>query len=105
VHTWLRDNFAFQAALNGSRKQRREAVSNRLETLADDATKCVTAAVRKGDLKAALAILKGLDLLAPGKLGSDDPAELRLKAAESRDWQKTRRKIIGESSDDGPKRR
>jgi hypothetical protein len=104
VHAWLRENFAFQAALNGGRKERRAAVSHRLEVLADDATKCVTEAVRQGNLKAALALLRGLDLLTPGSLGSDDPAELRLKAAERRNWRKTRQGIIGDSRDAGSER-
>jgi transposase-like protein len=82
LHNWLRKNIAFQAALNAGRKDLRRAIAHRLERLANDATECVGKAVREGDVKAALEIVKRLDVFAPRYLGSDDPDELAVDEAE-----------------------
>lgn len=82
VHRWLKEDFAFQAALNRSRRDLREALQARLLGLAEKAAECVERSLAAGDSKAALALLKGLGLL-PGelaKIGSDDPADLADKA-------------------------
>jgi hypothetical protein len=76
LHNWLRKHFVFQAALNAGRKNLRQAIAHRLERLANDATECVGKAVREGDVKAALEIVKRMDVLAPRYLDSDDAAEL-----------------------------
>ncbi len=65
LHNWLRKNLAFQAALNAGRKDLRQVIAHRLERLANDATECVGKAVREGDVKAALEIVKRLERLAP----------------------------------------
>jgi hypothetical protein len=84
VHRWLKDDFAFQAALNRGRRDLREAMQARLMGLAEKAAECVERSITEGDGKAALALLKGLGLL-PGelpKIGSDDPADLEDKARD-----------------------
>ncbi len=88
VHAWLRENFAFQAALNRGRKDLRQAVVHRLERLANNATECVNKAVREGDVKAALEIVKRLDVFSGRYLGSDDAAELEVAEQERRMDQK-----------------
>jgi hypothetical protein len=82
LYNWLRQDYRFQAALNAGRKDLRQAIAHRLERLANDATECVGKAVREGDVKAALEIVKRLDVLAPRYLGSDDPDELAVDEAE-----------------------
>jgi hypothetical protein len=74
----------FQAALNRGRRDLRQAIVHRLERLANDATECVGKAVRDGDVKAALEIVKRLDVFAGRHLGSDDLAELQVEKAEHR---------------------
>ncbi len=82
LYNWLRKNFAFQAALNRGRKELRRAVVQRLERLANNATECVDKAVREGNLKAALEIVKRLELFSGKFLGSDDATELELDEQE-----------------------
>ena len=84
VHDWLRDNLPFQAALNRGRRDLRQAIVHRLERLANDATECVGKAVRDGDVKAALEIVKRLDVFAARYLGSDNLAELQMEKEENR---------------------
>jgi hypothetical protein len=59
-------------------------MAHRLERLANHATECVDKAVREGDVKAALEIVKRLDVIAPRYLGSDDATELELDDRERR---------------------
>lgn len=92
LYDWLRKDFHFQAALNAGRKDLRQAIAHRLEGLANDATECVGKAVRGGDVKAALEIVKRLDFFAPRSLGSDDPDELAVEETE-------RHQLIAERSD------
>ncbi len=82
LYNWLRKNFIFQAALNRGRRELRRAVVQRLERLANNATECVDKAVREGNLKAALEIVKRLDLFSGKFLGSDAAAELELDEQE-----------------------
>ena len=86
VHRWLREDFTFTAAFNAGRRELREGVQTRLERLAEKAAAAVERAIDNGDVKAALEILKGLQVLAPVPMGSEDPGELaeddRLKALE-----------------------
>jgi hypothetical protein len=94
VHRWLRENFGFQAAVNAGRRELRKGVQVRLERLAEKAAGCVEKAIDEGDVKAALAILKGLQVLVPVPIGSDNPAELaeedRLHAIEQEGRRKAR---------------
>jgi hypothetical protein len=80
VHRWLKEDFGFQAALNRSRRQLREAMHSRLMALAEKAAETVERAISAdGDSKTALALLKRLGLL-NGELpsiGSADPRDLK----------------------------
>jgi hypothetical protein len=80
VHRWLREHFGFQAAVNAGRRELREGVHTRLERLAEKAAGCVEKAIDGGDVKAALEILKGLQVLAPTSIGSEDPEQLAKEA-------------------------
>ena len=66
VHRWIRNDYSFQAALNRAKNDAHEAVQSRLRNVAARATEIVEEAVDKGDVKAALAILKAIDAL-PGR--------------------------------------
>jgi hypothetical protein len=63
VHAWLREP-GFQAAYNAGRADLLEATTGRLLALADRATALVESAIdNAGDVKMALAVLKGLGVL------------------------------------------
>ena len=82
VHRWLRDDFCFQAALNRARRDLREAAMTRLLNLGDLAAGAVQEAVEHGDVRVAVAVLKGLGLLSEKaiEIGSCDPKKLNTLA-------------------------
>jgi hypothetical protein len=84
VHAWLRENFAFQAALNRGRRDLRQAVLHRLDRIANNATECIDKAIQGGDVKAAMEIVKRLDFFTSRHIGSDDATELELDDNERR---------------------
>jgi hypothetical protein len=79
IHKWMRVDFAFQAALNRGRRDLQQAVACRVDQLAADAAECVIKAVREGDAKIALQILKHTNALGPRKIGSDDELSLEME--------------------------
>jgi hypothetical protein len=79
LYNWLRHDFTFQAALNRGRRECQQAVACRIEQIAADAAECVAGAVRNGDVKTALEILKQTGALAPAKIGSDDELTLQVQ--------------------------
>ena len=83
VHRWLKTDFEFQAAFNRGRQELQDALQARLLQLAERAIETIEEAVAEGDVRAALAVLKGLGLLdgRPLPLNSDDPADLE------REWE------------------
>jgi hypothetical protein len=78
VHRWLRHDFDFLAAYNGAQRDLRREAENRLLRLMNAATEAVVSAVEAGDVRVALAVLKGLGMLpgSPPAFGGDDPKEL-----------------------------
>ena len=82
LHRWLREDCAFQAARNRDRNELRRAAYHRLEKLAAKAAECLEKAIDGGDVKAALEIVKGMGILAPNPIGSEDASELALEAKE-----------------------
>ena len=60
VHRWSREGLAFQAALNGARRELQDAVNRRLLAVAERAMTNVAEAVEQGNLSASLYVLKGL---------------------------------------------
>jgi hypothetical protein len=100
LYTWLGKDFRFQAALNRGRRDLRQAVACRADQLAAEAAECVVQAVRKGDVRAALEILKRANIFAASRIGSGDEAVLRhqdekerldreTSLASSREWRKS----------------
>jgi len=79
VHRWLKDDFAFQAALNQGERELRDAAQSPLNKSATKAAETVAHAMDHGDLKAALMLLRGLGILsgAVAALGPDEPDVLR----------------------------
>ncbi|MDQ6832901.1 MAG: hypothetical protein M3008_05845 [Chloroflexota bacterium] len=79
VHRWLKDDFVFQAAFNRERRALMEAMQHRLFALTTLALDTVEGAVKAGDVKAALAVIKAVgDLASAGPpIGSEDPTILR----------------------------
>ena len=82
VHRWLREDYTFQAALSGGKRELRDVVQARLMRVGEAAAEVVTAAVEGGNVRAALAVLKGLGLLdgRPLEVGGEDPERLRAEA-------------------------
>lgn len=79
IHRWLKDDFDFQARLNGLRRRLRNTIETRLVSLLDRAVDTVASSIDDGDARTALAILKGTGML-PGELPvlkSDDATILR----------------------------
>lgn len=82
VHRWKKSDWRFQAAMNQRLREYQEATRTKLHSTALRASEVVAEAIDRGNLKAALAILKGIGALegvAP-KIGEEDPEELRLDA-------------------------
>ena len=83
VHRWLREDFSFQAALNQTRLDLRDAAAMaRLLKLADSAAGTVQEAVEQGDVRVAVTVLKGLGLLSERaiEVGLCDPKKLAVFA-------------------------
>ena len=80
LYRWRKEDFAFQAALNAGRWELRGAIFGRLDRLAAKAADCLEKAIEGGDVKAALEVVKGMGILVPTSIGSDDPAELAAEA-------------------------
>ncbi len=82
VHRWLRDDFEFQAAYNRGRREIIEEIQDALLMTAREAVDKVGEAVRSGDVRVALAVLKGaggLEGHSP-RIGSGDPDLLQKEA-------------------------
>jgi hypothetical protein len=95
LYDWIQKDCRFQAALNRGRRDLRQAVGCRVEQLAAEAAECVAQSVRKGNVKAAMEILKGLKLLAPRNIGSDDERTLWLdQLEEQRQLEKRDRQLV-----------
>jgi hypothetical protein len=77
LYNWLGKDFRFQAALNRGRRDLRQALACRADQLASEAAECIARAVRDGDVKAALEIVKRANIFAASKIGSDNEAVLR----------------------------
>lgn len=77
LRRWLREDFSFQAAYNGLRLDLRREIEARLDNVANAALETVSAAVDAGDVRAALAVLKGTGVFAGScpSIGSDDSVE------------------------------
>jgi transposase-like protein len=64
VHRWLREDFSFQAQLNGARLVLRDAALTRMDALAEQALEVLRESLTTGsDARVAIEILKGAGLL------------------------------------------
>jgi hypothetical protein len=102
VHRWLRQDIEFRAKCNALRAEMLEATELNLLAVAESATATLLAAVQKGNVPAAVAVLRGLGMLAGDRprIGSADPAELaeNEKLAEiEREQAATLRRLIAGS--------
>jgi hypothetical protein len=85
VYDWLRTDVEFVAELNARRRELREALTAKLESLADSAVYCIEQAVARDGVesgfavKTAFRLLEGLGLLSgqPPPIGPDNPERLR----------------------------
>ncbi len=89
VHRWLADDLGFGATFNARRHELRDAAQARLLGMAGRAADAVEKAITAGNLRASLALLKALGLLAPPRIGAGDPAALK--------EQRRRAKLFGET--------
>ena len=84
VHSWLREDFAFQAAWNRARSELCSENYSRLERLAVKSVDCLEKAIDANDVKIALEIVKGMGILGRSPVGSEYAGELEAEAAENR---------------------
>lgn len=86
VHRWLREDYHFLAEFNRGRRELQQALLTRLLRLAEDATASVEKAVKAGDARSSVALLRGLGLLSGEApcIGPGDPEVLRANAEEAR---------------------
>ncbi len=82
VHRWLREDFEFQAVYNQGRREIAEEIQDVLLVTARQAADTVADAVRSGNVKLALAVLKGIGGLSgrPPNIRSGDSVQLALEA-------------------------
>jgi hypothetical protein len=78
VSRWFNNNWEFKAAYNAGMRRLQEHAAGRLYALVDSALDVVRDAITKGDVRSALALLKGIGLLrgSPVRIGSGDPERL-----------------------------
>lgn len=82
VHRWKRYDWQFQAALNQGLNEYQEATRTRLHSVAHRASEIIAQAIERGNLKAAIAVLKGVGVL-PGSaspIGPIEPVEVQEEA-------------------------
>ncbi len=101
VHRWRRQDRSFVAAMNRARRDAHEATMARLLSVWSKAADNLAAAVEQGDLKASLAVLRGIGMLegeAPS-IGSDDPEVLaenaEQAAVQTRTFREMSRMLVG----------
>jgi hypothetical protein len=101
LHRWLRRDYAFQASWNRMRRELKREVESGVERLASAALKAVEDAIAGGDIRASLAVLKGVGFLSGDRrpIGPEDPEEVatedRLVASEA-EADKSLRKLISQ---------
>jgi len=78
VHRWIKSNWQFQARLNQAMQELQGAIMSRLLSAALRSSEVVSEAIDRGNLKAALAVLKGVGALrgVTLKVGITDPKVL-----------------------------
>lgn len=93
VHRWLATDFELVAELNSRRRELREEVEAKLLALGSAATSTIAEALAKGDVRAALAVLRGIGVLPGGAMPREecDPDELRRRADDRREERETAR--------------
>ena len=69
LYRWRTKDPAFIAAVNAWRGQAHDAVRDRLLAMADEAAIAVFAAIRNGDARMAMTLLKGLGAVSPASRG------------------------------------
>jgi hypothetical protein len=85
VHRWLREDVVFQAAWNSLRRDGWSEIEANLGSLLADALHAVREAVRDGDARIAMAVLKGAGVLSQAsEIGPEDAGELREDLALAR---------------------
>ncbi len=96
VHRWMTDDPLFAAAYHGWQSETRSSAQARFLAMSDLAVDNVCDALRKGDARTSLVVLKGLGLLTAVKPGSADADEL----ARERDIEKRKKEAELRSRED-----
>jgi hypothetical protein len=80
VRRWQQEDHEFQAAYNRSRQELLDAINARLLWAAHEAAGVVAGAIERGDVRAAVAILKGMGAVNGSRpsVGPQDAETLRL---------------------------
>lgn len=82
VYRWLREDYDFRAANNRGQREVQLAVPNLITGIIEPAIQVVRAAIQQGDVRAALAVLKGAGLGNSLAISAndEDPEHLRKMA-------------------------
>ena len=82
LHRWLTHDYEFRGRYNGQRQQQYQRIVRRLIAMSDQAASCVEAALTSGDVKTALAVLRGVGILdgRTPRFGDDSAARLEANA-------------------------
>ena len=81
-HRWMTDDPLFAAAYHGWQSETRSSAQARFLAMSDLAVENVCDALRRGDTRTSLVVLKAMGLLANVKPGSTDVEELELEKRE-----------------------
>ena len=95
VHRWLKSDPEFRAAYNRKRMEMRQAQESKLLAIADLAIDTLDSAVRAGDVRAAIAVAKGLGLLTgtSPRIGEDDPDAIRRRMEQDAAFRQIERSL------------
>ena len=99
IHRWLRDDPGFQAAYNAVKRDLRREVEASIERVVIQAMETVCAAIEEGDVRAALAIVRGAGVLGgySAEIGPEAPAGVEEEAdlaARERQWNRLLRRAL-----------
>jgi hypothetical protein len=90
VHRWIVDDPLFAAAYHGWQSESRSSAQARFMAMSDLAVDNICDALRKGDIRTSLLVVKAMGLLANVEPGSTDVRELELAKREREAAMRTR---------------
>jgi len=96
LHRWLKTDPAFQAALAARTREMRDVADRRLLALVGVAVDAVEQALRTGDARTAVQLLRGLGVLSgqPPRPGIEDPEEIVRQRRKDEEFRTTMDRLL-----------